>query len=225
VWPAAVLESQGIPAKEALTKALAMKDRPTFAAALAEAEAEAAAAGEGPEVEEPAAEAPTEPPAIEEPAAPAPAGEYEPEPFTQEESDAWAALLKKEKRGQLTDEEKAQAKEFTRRAAENAYLGYLNSKSDEQLLMALESNRSPSNKSRQLKLPVIYRNEQQILYVMRQRGLEAPPPPPPQVIAFRSGNQAAVTDLKGFIDAGQDVGVTALGMTGPVRERIVRRCR
>ena len=53
---------------------------------------------------------------------------------------------------------------------------------------------------------------------------EAEPETPtdePTVIAFRSGNQSAINDLVGFIKAGQDVGVTALGMTGPVRDAIV----
>jgi len=48
------------------------------------------------------------------------------------------------------------------------------------------------------------------------------PAPEPTVIAFRSGNQSAVTDVVGFIKAGQDVGVTALGMTKPVRDAIVQ---
>jgi len=41
------------------------------------------------------------------------------------------------------------------------------------------------------------------------------------VITFRSGNQRAPADLAGFIKAGHDVGVTALGMTGPVRDQFV----
>ncbi len=48
------------------------------------------------------------------------------------------------------------------------------------------------------------------------------PVAPGSVIAFRSGNQSAINDLVGFISAGQDVGVTALGMTGPVRDAIVQ---
>ena len=45
---------------------------------------------------------------------------------------------------------------------------------------------------------------------------EAPP-----VISFRSGNQTAPVDTAAFIKAGQNVGVTAIGMLDSVREQIV----
>jgi len=97
---------------------------------------------------------------------------YTPTTLDPEEDTRYKALIKKERKGQLSEAEQADFKALTARSTEDAYLGYLMSMDDERLRAALKGNRSPENKTRKLGLPVIARQEQQILYVMRERGID-----------------------------------------------------
>jgi hypothetical protein len=104
-----------------------------------------------------------------------PAADYEPNPLNFTEKARWTALIKQERKGALSAKDQADLDAFSSRATEDSYLAYLQSKTDDQLQAALRSNRSPENKSRQAGLPVVARNEAQILYVMRQRGITPEP--------------------------------------------------
>lgn len=118
-------------------------------------------------------------PAVSQPAASRPAKAerpaYEPEPMSKAEDDRWSALIKKEKKGKLSPTERKDLAALTTRGSENAYLAYLAAMDDDQLRRASAGNQSPDNRSRQSGVPVVARNEQQIRYVMAQRGLKPTP--------------------------------------------------
>jgi N12 class adenine-specific DNA methylase len=97
--------------------------------------------------------------------------EFKPNHLSATERERWSALIKKDNKGKATDAEKTELDALTKRGTDDAYLAYLESHDDERLRRALAENRSPSNKSRQIGLPSIYKHEQMILYVMRQRGI------------------------------------------------------
>lgn len=105
-------------------------------------------------------------------AAPAAVAPYVPNPMTSAERDRWSALIKKENKGKITDDEKAELKTLTGRGTDDAYFAFLNSKSNEQLQQARRSNLSPTNKSRQAGLPVVDRDLSMIDAIMAHRGIK-----------------------------------------------------
>lgn len=98
---------------------------------------------------------------------------YEPNPLSEVEDKEYVGLLSKQKKKtKLTDEDTAKLKGYVSRASEAAYLNHLLTSSDISLQNTFVSNQSITNKSRQAGLPVVERNAAQILYAMKQRGLE-----------------------------------------------------